>query len=169
MINKINELLAEIEAFAPQTAADVAAFRIKLLGKKGTLGALMEEFKTVPAEQKRALGQRINKVKNLATERINTLKEEFGNAAALKASKIDDMTRPGSSEQVGSRHPISIVKNEIVGIFSRLGYTVADGPEIEDDWHVFSALNFPPEHPARDMQDTFFIESIPDVVLRTLT
>ena len=119
MINKINELLAEIEAFAPQTAADVEAFRIKILGKKGTLGALMEEFKTVPAEQKRELGQRINQVKNLATERINTLKEEFGNAAALKASKIDDMTRPGSSEQVGSRHPISIVKNEIVGIFSR--------------------------------------------------
>ena len=169
MINKINELLAEIEAFAPQTAADVEAFRIKILGKKGTLGALMEEFKTVPAEQKRELGQRINQVKNLATERINTLKEEFGNAAALKASKIDDMTRPGSSEQVGSRHPISIVKNEIVGIFSRLGYTVADGPEIEDDWHVFSALNFPPEHPARDMQDTFFIESNPDVVLRTHT
>ena len=169
MINKINELLAEIEAFAPQTAADVEAFRIKILGKKGTLGVLMEEFKTVPAEQKRELGQRINQVKNLATERINTLKEEFGNAAALKASKIDDMTRPGSSEQVGSRHPISIVKNEIVGIFSRLGYTVADGPEIEDDWHVFSALNFPPEHPARDMQDTFFIESNPDVVLRTHT
>ena len=158
MINKINELLAEIEAFAPQTAADVEAFRIKILGKKGVLGALMEEFKAVPAEQKRELGQR-----------INTLKEEFGNAAALKASKIDDMTRPGSSEQVGSRHPISIVKNEIVGIFSRLGYTVADGPEIEDDWHVFSALNFPPEHPARDMQDTFFIESNPDVVLRTHT
>ena len=169
MINKINELLAEIEAFAPQTAADVEAFRIKILGKKGVLGALMEEFKAVPAEQKRELGQRINQVKNLATERINTLKEEFGNAAALKASKIDDMTRPGSSEQVGSRHPISIVKNEIVGIFSRLGYTVADGPEIEDDWHVFSALNFPPEHPARDMQDTFFIESNPDVVLRTHT
>ena len=102
MINKINELLAEIEAFAPQTAADVEAFRIKILGKKGVLGALMEEFKAVPAEQKRELGQRINQVKNLATERINTLKEEFGNAAALKASKIDDMTRPGSSEQVGS-------------------------------------------------------------------
>ena len=175
MINKINELLAEIEAFAPQTAADVEAFRIKILGKKGTLGALMEEFKTVPAEQKRELGQRINQVKNLATERINTLKEEFGNAAALKASKIDDMTRPGSSEQVGSRHPISIVKNEIVGIFSRLGYTVADGPEIEDDWHVFSALNFPLSHPARDMQDTFFVEkqsnepNVKDLLLRTHT
>ena len=169
MINKIEELLAEIEAFAPQSAADVEAFRIKILGKKGVLGALMEEFKSVPAEQKRELGQRLNHLKNVATERINTLKEEIGNAAAMNASKIDDMTRPGSVESVGSRHPISIVKQEIESIFSRLGYTIADGPEIEDDWHVFSALNFPPEHPARDMQDTFFIESNPDVVLRTHT
>ena len=169
MITKIEQILAEIEAFAPKSAAEVEAFRIKILGKKGELGALMEEFKTVPAEQKRELGQKLNNLKNVATERINTLKEELGNAAAMSASKIDDMTRPGSEEAVGSRHPISIVKNEIVSIFSRLGYTVADGPEIEDDWHVFSALNFPPEHPARDMQDTFFIESRPDVVLRTHT
>ena len=169
MITKIEQLLAEVEAFAPKTAADVEAFRIKMLSKKGAISALMDEFKTVPAEQKRELGQKLNNLKNVATERINTLKEELGNAAAMSASKIDDMTRPGSEEAVGSRHPISIVKNEIVGIFSRLGYTVADGPEIEDDWHVFSALNFPPEHPARDMQDTFFIESNPDVVLRTHT
>ena len=175
MINKINELLAEIEAFTPATAADVEAFRIKILGKKGALGALMEEFKSVPSEQKRELGQKLNHLKNVATERINTLKEEIGNAQAMKASHIDDMTRPGTSEQVGSRHPISIVKNEIVGIFARLGYTVADGPEIEDDWHVFSALNFPPEHPARDMQDTFFVEknsdepNQKDVLLRTHT
>ena len=169
MITKIEQILAEIEAFAPKTAADVEAFRIKMLSKKGAISALMEEFKSVPAEQKRELGQKLNNLKNVATERINALKEELGNAAAMSASKIDDMTRPGSEEAVGSRHPISIVKNEIVGIFSRLGYTVADGPEIEDDWHVFSALNFPPEHPARDMQDTFFIESHPDVVLRTHT
>ena len=169
MITKIEQILAEIEAFAPKTAAEVEAFRIKMLSKKGAISALMEEFKSVPAEQKRELGQKLNNLKNVATERINTLKEELGNAAAMSASKIDDMTRPGSEEAVGSRHPISIVKNEIVGIFSRLGYTVADGPEIEDDWHVFSALNFPPEHPARDMQDTFFIESHPDVVLRTHT
>jgi phenylalanyl-tRNA synthetase alpha chain len=169
MITKIEQILAEIEAFAPKTAAEVEAFRIKILGKKGELGALMEEFKTVPAEQKRELGQKLNNLKNVATERINTLKEELGNAAAMSASKIDDMTRPGSEEAVGSRHPISIVKNEIVSIFSRLGYTVADGPEIEDDWHVFSALNFPPEHPARDMQDTFFINTNPDILLRTHT
>ena len=152
MITKIEELLVEIDNFAPKSAAEVEAFRIKILGKKGALGALMEEFKSVPADQKRELGQKLNHLKNVATERINTLKEEIGNAAAMNASKIDDMTRPGSQEAVGSRHPISIVKNEIVGIFARLGYTVADGPEIEDDWHVFSALNFPPEHPARDQQ-----------------
>ena len=169
MINKIEQLLNEIENFEPKTAADVEAFRINILGKKGELGALMEEFKGVPSEQKRELGQRLNHLKNVATERINSLKESIGAAAELNASKIDDMTRPGSMEQVGSRHPISIVKNEIVGIFARLGYTVADGPEIEDDWHVFSALNFPPEHPARDMQDTFFIEKNPDILLRTHT
>ena len=130
MINKIEQLLAEIEAFAPQNAADVEAFRIKILGKKGELGALMEEFKSVAPEQKRELGQKLNHLKNVATERINTLKEEISNAQAMNASRIDDMTRPGTQEQVGSRHPISIVKNEIIGIFSRLGYTVADGPEI---------------------------------------
>jgi phenylalanyl-tRNA synthetase alpha chain len=106
MINRIEQLLAEIEAFAPKTAADVEAFRIKILGKKGELGMLMEEFKSVPAEQKRELGQKLNNLKNVATERINTLKEEIGNAQAMNASKIDDMTRPGTSEQVGSRHPI---------------------------------------------------------------
>ena len=175
MINKIEQLLAEIEAFAPQNAADVEAFRIKILGKKGELGALMEEFKSVAPEQKRELGQKLNHLKNVATERINTLKEEISNAQAMNASRIDDMTRPGTQEQVGSRHPISIVKNEIIGIFSRLGYTVADGPEIEDDWHVFSALNFPLSHPAREMQDTFFVEkasnepNVKDLLLRTHT
>ena len=114
MINKIEEILQEIESFAPATAADVEAFRIKILGKKGSLGALMEEFKSVPAEQKRELGQKLNHLKSVATERINTLKEELQNKAAMSASHIDDMTRPGTSEQVGSRHPISLVKNEIV-------------------------------------------------------
>ena len=128
MIQKIEQILQEIEDFNPATAADVEAFRIKILGKKGELGALMEEFKSVPAEQKRELGQRLNHLKNVATERINTLKEELQNAAAMNASKIDDMTRPGGNEQTGSRHPISIVKTEIVGIFARLGFTVADGP-----------------------------------------
>ena len=168
MNNKINDLLSRVEAFAPKSAAEVEEFRIKILGKKGEMNALLEEFKSVAPEQKREFGQKLNQLKNRALERVNTLKEEFA-AAATPANAIGDMTRPGSGEELGSRHPISLVKNEICDIFSRLGYTIADGPEIEDDWHVFSALNFPPEHPARDMQDTFFIEKNPDVLLRTHT
>ena len=168
MNDKINDLLSRVEAFAPQSAAEVEEFRIKILGKKGELNTLLEEFKSVAPEQKREFGQKLNQLKNRALERVNTLKEEFA-SMATPASAIGDMTRPGSGEELGSRHPISLVKNEICDIFSRLGYTIADGPEIEDDWHVFSALNFPPEHPARDMQDTFFIEKNPDVLLRTHT
>ena len=151
MIEKINDLLKRVEAFSPATAAEVEEFRIKVLGKKGELNALMEEFKSVPAEQKRELGQKINALKQATTERINTLKASLADSAATKLAAVGDMTRPGSAEQDGTRHPISIVKNQIVEIFSRMGYTVAEGPEIEDDWHVFSALNFPLEHPARDM------------------
>ena len=169
MTDRINELLTRIEEFKPATAADVEAFRIKLLGKKGEIGALMEEFKSVAPELKRELGQKLNHLKTTAAARIEALRGAIGEKEQAAASHIDDMTRPGTAERIGSRHPISIVKNQIVEIFSRLGYTVADGPEIEDDWHVFSALNFPPEHPARDMQDTFFIEKTPDVVLRTHT
>ena len=154
MVNKIEELLAGVESFEPKSAAEVEEFRIKILGKKGELNALMEEFKKVAPEQKRELGQKINALKNRATERINELKASLG-SAKVKVDAIDDMTRPGAAVMDGSRHPISIVKNQIVEIFSRLGYTVAEGPEIEDDWHVFSALNFPLSHPARDMQDTF--------------
>ena len=174
MINKINDLLARVEAFAPTTAAEVEEFRIKILGKKGELTALMDEFKSVPAEQKRELGQKINALKQAAQARINELKATL-QSSAVKSEAIDDMTRPGSAEADGTRHPISIVKNQIVEIFSRLGYTVAEGPEIEDDWHVFSALNFPASHPARDMQDTFFVEkassepNVKDLLLRTHT
>ena len=167
MTDKINELLRRVEEFKPKAAAEIEDFRIKILGKKGELTALMEEFKTVAPELKRELGQQLNRLKNEATERINTLREQLQNAAADNAARTDDLTRPGSAEHLGSRHPISLVKNQIVEVFSRLGYTVADGPEIEDDWHVFSALNFPPEHPARDMQDTFFVEKDPDILLRT--
>ena len=169
MIGKIEELRQRIEEFRPKAAAEVEEFRIKVLGKKGELTALMEEFKTVAPELKRELGQKLNALKQAATERISALRAELQNAEGDSAASIGDTTRPGSAAQLGSRHPISLVKNQIVGIFSRLGYTVADGPEIEDDWHVFSALNFPPEHPARDMQDTFFIEKNPDILLRTHT
>ena len=169
MTDKINELLRRVEEFKPKAAAEIEEFRIRILGKKGELTALMEEFKTVAPELKRELGQQLNRLKNEATERINALREQLQNAAADEASSSGDLTRPGTAEHLGSRHPISLVKNQIVEVFSRLGYTVADGPEIEDDWHVFSALNFPPEHPARDMQDTFFIEKDPDILLRTHT
>lgn len=155
MIDKINELLRRVEEFKPKAAAEIEDFRIRVLGKKGELNALMEEFKTVAPELKRELGQQLNRLKQEATERINALREELQNAAADRPAATDDLTRPGTAERLGSRHPIALVRNEIVEVFSRLGYTVADGPEIEDDWHVFSALNFPPEHPARDMQDTF--------------
>ena len=174
MINKIDELLKRVEAFAPTTAAEVEEFRIKILGKKGELTALMDEFKSVPAEQKRELGQKINALKQAAQARINELKASL-QSTNLKSESIDDMTRPGAASADGTRHPISIVKNQIVEIFSRLGYTVAEGPEIEDDWHVFSALNFPLSHPARDMQDTFFVEkassepNVKDLLLRTHT
>ena len=169
MIGKIEELLRRVEEFRPKTAAEVEEFRIKVLGKKGELNALMEEFKRVAPELKREVGQRLNALKQAATERVAALRAELQESRADDAEAIGDPTRPGSAEQLGSRHPISLVKNQIVEIFSRLGYTVADGPEIEDDWHVFSALNFPPEHPARDMQDTFFIEKNPDILLRTQT
>lgn len=167
MTDKINELLRRVEEFKPKAAAEIEEFRIKVLGKKGELNALMEEFKTVAPELKREMGQQLNKLKVTALDRINALREQLQDAIADDGAATEDMTRPGSAEQLGSRHPISIVKNQIVEVFSRLGYTVADGPEIEDDWHVFSALNFPPEHPARDMQDTFYINE--NVVLRTHT
>ena len=169
MIEKINDLLERVENFNSKVSDDIEAFRIKVLGKKGELNRLMEEFKSVAPEQKRELGQRLNLLKSKALERINELKAQAEAELAGSRSAIDDMTRPGTAEQLGTRHPLSLVRNQICEIFSRLGYTIAEGPEIEDDWHVFSALNFPLEHPARDMQDTFFIEKNPDILLRTHT
>ena len=168
MNDKINDLMQRVENFAPDTAAAVEEFRIKILGKKGELNALLEQFKSVAPQHKREFGQKLNALKSRASQRINELKEKFA-ATQLDNQAIGDMTRPGWDGEMGSRHPISLVRNQIVDIFARLGYTVADGPEIEDDRHVFSALNFPPEHPARDMQDTFFIEKNPDILLRTHT
>ena len=144
-----------------------ALLRIKYLSKKGEIPALMNDFRSVPAEQKRELGQAINELKAYATERINALRDGLGQTAG--SADATDLTRPSSPVRLGTRHPLSIVREEIIGIFHRLGYTIADGPEIEDDWHVFEALNFPPDHPARDMQDTFFIAKNPDMVLRTHT
>ncbi len=169
MIEKINQLLQKVEEFRPKAQAEVEEFRIKILGKKGELNDLLEEFKKVSPELKKELGQKINMLKTRAMDKVNTLKAELNSNSTDGDDDILDLTRPASADSLGSRHPISVVKNKIVDIFARMGYSVAEGPEIEDDWHVFSALNFPPEHPARDMQDTFFIEKNPDVLLRTHT
>ena len=145
-------------------------FRIRILGKKGELNALMEEFKSVAPELKREPGTAAQQTEIRSAPNASTpLREEAQPRPPTPAATLDDPTRPGTAAALGTRHPISLVRNQIVEVFARLGYTVAEGPEIEDDWHVFSALNFPPEHPARDMQDTFFIEKNPDVLLRTHT
>ena len=168
MIDKINDLLKRVEAFKPQAAAEVEEFRVRMLGRKGEMNDVFEEFKKVAPELKKELGQKINALKTRINDKIAEMKSALENTETDSDAAID-MTRPGSNDPIGSRHPISLVRNEIVDIFARLGYTVAEGPEIEDDWHVFSALNFPPEHPARDMQDTFFILKNPDILLRTHT
>lgn len=167
MLDKIKQLQDEIEALKASTKEEVEELRIKYISKKGLVGQLFADFKTVPAEQKKAVGQAINVLKNKALDKINELKDSFDNADQGDAAT--DLSMPGDPMRLGTRHPLAIVRNEIIEIFGRLGFTVAEGPEIEDDWHVFSALNFPPEHPARDMQDTFFIQKDPDVLLRTHT
>ena len=167
MLDKIEQLLTEVKNLSAQSAEEAEALRIKYLSKKGSIAGLFDEFKQVPPEMKRELGQRINELKSVATERINALKDSF--AARQSEAESIDVTCDGAVQVCGGRHPISIVRNDIIDIFSRLGFTVAEGPEVEDDWHVFTALNFPPEHPARDMQDTFFITTNPDILLRTHT
>ncbi len=167
MLDKIKALQQEIKQLTASSAEEAEHLRIKYLSKKGIISELFNDFKTVPNEQKREVGQVINVLKKEATEFINNLKEQFSNDQ-IKESGVD-LTLPGTIMKLGSRHPLSIVRNEIVEIFARLGFNVAEGPEIEDDFHVFTALNFPEEHPARDMQDTFFIEKDPDVLLRTHT
>lgn len=167
MLDKINKLKAEIAELTAATAADVEALRIKYLSKKGIIPGLFNDFRTVPVEQKRAIGAAINELKTFATDKINALRESFSGGSA-DYSNID-LTRTPSPVRLGTRHPLSLVREEIIDIFRRLGFTVAEGPEVEDDWHVFSSLNFAADHPARDMQDTFFIARNPDVLLRTHT
>lgn len=167
MIEKINSLKAEIEGLTAADIQEVEALRIKYLSKKGEITALMQDFRTVPAEQKRELGQKLNELKTLATDRLASLREALENADTVDLDL--DLTRTAAPMPLGTRHPLSLVKDEIISIFSRLGFTIAEGPEIEDDWHVFSSLNFAEDHPARDMQDTFFIQHHPDIVLRSHT
>ncbi|APX99059.1 phenylalanyl-tRNA synthetase alpha subunit [Lacinutrix venerupis] len=168
MIDKIKELIAEAESFKAQSKEEVEAFRIKYLGKKGLLNDYFAEFKNVANEQKKEFGQVINQLKNTAQNKVNTLKEELENTSTDSLGNLD-LSRPGEPITLGARHPISIVKNDIIDIFSRIGFNVSEGPEIEDDWHNFTALNLPEYHPARDMQDTFFIQTNPDILLRTHT
>ena len=167
MIEKISSLMAEIETLTAETAEQVEALRIKYLGKKGSVNDLMADFRNVPAEMKREVGVRINELKTLAQERIAALKEKVSTTETT-ATDID-LSRTAYPIALGARHPLTIVKNEIVDIFSHLGFTLAEGPEVEDDWHVYSSMNFADDHPARDMQDTFFVEAHPDIILRSHT
>ena len=167
MLEKIQELMAEVEALQAKSATEVEALRIKYLSKKGKITALMADFRNVSADQKREVGIKINELKNKAQERINSLRETL--ASTDTEDENIDITRTAYPIKLGTRHPITLVKNEIIDIFARLGFSLAEGPEVEDDWHVFSSMNFADDHPARDMQDTFFVESHPDIILRTHT
>ncbi len=159
--------MSEINSWVSCQPQDVEAIRIKYLSKKGEINLLFDDFRLVPNEKKREIGRLLNDLKTAAQHKYEELKSSQASMDHL--SEDLDYSRTASPETIGARHPISIVKNEIVSIFTRLGFTIAEGPEIEDDWHVFESLNFPPEHPARDMQDTFFIEKEPDILLRTHT
>ena len=167
MLEKVQEYLREVESFAPKNNEELEVFRIKFLGKKGVMNDLFAAFKAVPNEQKKAFGKALNQLKQTAQGKLDKFKDTF-EGIEDDGEKID-LSRPISLDNLGSRHPISLVRNEIVEIFKRIGFTVSEGPEIEDDWHNFTALNLPEEHPARDMQDTFFIEKDPDILLRTHT
>jgi len=168
MIEKIKEHITEVQAFTTQSKEEVEAFRIKYLGKKGLLNDFFAEFKNVANHQKKEFGQAVNTLKITAQNKVSELVLALENNEEVQGV-YGDLSRPGEPIQIGARHPISIVKNQIIDIFSNIGFNVSEGPEIEDDWHNFSALNLPEYHPARDMQDTFFIQKNPDILLRTHT
>lgn len=167
MKDKIQHLLEEVKSLQAHSIEEIEALRIAYLSKKGKISLLFNDFRHVAAAEKKEIGQLINELKNHTQEKINGLRETLSQNSSSH-QKID-LTRTPAPIAVGTRHPLNIVKEKIIDIFARIGFTVAEGPEIEDDWHVFGALNFPPEHPARDMQDTFFIEKNPDILLRTHT
>lgn len=167
MLTKIDELLNEVQKFHSQKKEEIEQFRIKFNGKKGILNDLFEQFKSVSNDQKKEYGQKINLLKQSISTKLEELTQSSSSQNVV--TEKEDLTRPGFPLELGSRHPINLVKNRITDIFKSIGFAVADGPEIEDDWHNFTALNLPEYHPARDMQDTFFIETNPDVLLRTHT
>jgi phenylalanyl-tRNA synthetase alpha chain len=173
MLERINQLLSEVSKAEIRTRADLESFRLRFLSKKGLISALFDDFRNVPTEEKKEIGIKLNLLKQQATEKYNTLKTGISGA---DVRQINDLTRPAYPWRLGTRHPISIIRNEIISIFEKIGFTVSEGPEIEDDDHVFTKLNFAPEHPARDMQDTFYISRISsedsdprDILLRTHT
>lgn len=166
ILDKIEKLLEEVKGLTASNAEEIEAMRLKYLSKKGEINALMADFRNVPAEQKKEVGIKINELKQTALERINSLREQFETADAQDDDL--DLTRTAYPIELGTRHPLTIVKNEIINIFSRMGFTLADGPEVEDDLHVFTKMNFAADHPARDMQDTFFVESNPDDVTKNI-
>lgn len=166
MIEKVDEIGAKVESFNATSYEELEQFRVAMLGKKGEITELLNELRNVPVEEKKAFGQKINVLKQAAQDKIIALKEQLDATLITNAEELDK-SRSGEEVLLGARHPLSLVRKEILDIFKRIGYVVADGPEIEDDWHNFTALNFPPEHPARDMQDTFFISK--EMALRTHT
>ena len=166
IIEKIQHILEEVETLSAKDAKDIEALRIKYLSKKGEISQLMNEFRNVEADKKREVGMKINALKQAATEKINSLRANM--TTAEETSSDIDLTRTASPVKLGTRHPLTLVENQIINIFGRMGFVLAQGPEVEDDWHVFSSMNFPADHPARDMQDTFFVES-PNILLRTHT
>lgn len=168
MKEKIVEIQYRMESYLIESQENLEQFRLDFLSKKGKIQDLFEEFKMLPKEEKPAFGQLVNNLKNIAQEKYSTVKEKF-DSQKKDSNLIEDLTRPVEYEPLGSRHPISLVRKEIVEIFNRIGFVISEGPEVEDDFHNFTALNFPPEHPARDMQDTFFVNKSPDIALRTHT
>lgn len=167
MIQKIEQLMQEVADLKAKSAEEAENLRIKYLSKKGILNDLMAEFRNVPGELKKEVGMKLNQLKQTIQDKINDLKDAV--QSSEQAGDDLDLTRTPYPIRLGTRHPLTIVKNEIVDIFSRLGFVLAEGPEVEDDWHVYSSMNFADDHPARDMQDTFFVESHPDIILRSHT
>ena len=169
MLDRIQKLLQEVEDLAASSREEVEEYRIRWLSKKGEISALFDDFRTVPSEIKKDVGQKLNHLRSRAQDKIHELKERYENNKTSSDSAADLTIPAYPAELAGGKHPLSIVRAEIISIFSRLGFTISDGPEIEDDWHNFSALNTPENHPARDMQDTFYVKVNPDMVLRTQT
>ena len=167
MIDKLKKYIKEVENFSSESSTEIEAFRVSYAGKKGILNSLFSSFRDIPPEQKKNYGKELNKLKEAVSLKVEYLKSR--SKGKSKKSKINDPTRTSFQIQSGNRHPLSIVKKRIIDIFTQIGFSISEGPEIEDDWHNFTALNLPPYHPARDMQDTFFIQTDPDILLRTHT